>query len=548
MTLAAVLAAVARRAARRRPCARAQDARRRSAPPSSTSSAPSSASPRRSPPPASSSPSPPRRWAIWALPVFAVPLLLTQFSFRRYATIEATYLQTIRSLSKVTEVGGYTETGHSRRVSRLAVTVGREMGLTERDLDDLEYAALMHDIGQLSLTDPIPGGATTMVAAGRPAPDRRARRRGHPPGRACSTTRPTSSSARPTPTARTAASSTTDAAPREPDHQGGQRLRRPRRRLARERPQAAGRSSGSSSASTASTTPPSSTPWRASSSARPSTPTDSPRPLASPARRPRRAARGVRRAVRSSFPLPSVSYELARRRAPRRRPAPSGSRRTHHELQRAVRARHRAWSTRRSADAAAMRRRGIERRDGSSRCLGRGSTAAKPTTCGRRGRRRRRARRATARPKNCAVLGVAEVEDRRATGIARSRASSRKTRRPIRGTCRTARRRPGSAGGRRRVGRVTTELERRDVPGWAVRVARAPGGSVAPRSAPRWSPTSSDRRGGRRRGRGRRHAAHARVDEDGDPRARRDRRHGGRDPGHARATSSRRATSSSSSA
>ncbi|CAB4846496.1 unannotated protein [freshwater metagenome] len=99
-----------------------------------------------------------------ALPVFAVPLLLTQFSFRRYATIEATYLQTIRSLSKVTEVGGYTETGHSRRVSRLAVTVGREMGVSERDLTDLEYAALMHDIGQLSLPEPIPGGATTLVA------------------------------------------------------------------------------------------------------------------------------------------------------------------------------------------------------------------------------------------------------------------------------------------------------------------------------------------------------------------------------------------------
>jgi hypothetical protein len=99
-----------------------------------------------------------------ALPVFAVPLLLTQFSFRRYATIDATYLQTIRSLSKVTEVGGYTETGHSRRVSRLAVTIGREMGVSERDLTDLEYAALMHDIGQLSLPEPIPGGATTMVA------------------------------------------------------------------------------------------------------------------------------------------------------------------------------------------------------------------------------------------------------------------------------------------------------------------------------------------------------------------------------------------------
>lgn len=102
--------------------------------------------------------------ALWAIPVFAAPLLLTQFSFRRYATVRATYLQTIRALSRVTEVGGQTETGHARRVSRLAVSVGRELGVPERDLVDLEYAALMHDIGQLSLPDPIPGGATTMVS------------------------------------------------------------------------------------------------------------------------------------------------------------------------------------------------------------------------------------------------------------------------------------------------------------------------------------------------------------------------------------------------
>jgi response regulator RpfG family c-di-GMP phosphodiesterase len=103
---------------------------------------------------------------LWAIPVFVVPLLLTQFSVRRYAGIKQTYAQTIRSLSRVTEVGGYTETGHSRRVSELALAVGRELGLSDSELVDLEYAALMHDLGQLSLTDPIPGGATVMAEAG----------------------------------------------------------------------------------------------------------------------------------------------------------------------------------------------------------------------------------------------------------------------------------------------------------------------------------------------------------------------------------------------
>ena len=100
----------------------------------------------------------------WALPLFALPLLVAQFSFRRYASIRATYDQTIQSLSRVTELGGYTETGHSQRVAQLAVAIGHEMGLSEADVKDLKYAALMHDIGQLSLTDPIPSGATTMIA------------------------------------------------------------------------------------------------------------------------------------------------------------------------------------------------------------------------------------------------------------------------------------------------------------------------------------------------------------------------------------------------
>jgi hypothetical protein len=100
---------------------------------------------------------------LWALPALCVPLLVAQFSLRRYSGIRATYRQTIRALAKVTEVGGYVAPGHSRRVAALAVATGREVGMTESDLLDLEYAALMHDIGQLSLADPIPRGSTLVV-------------------------------------------------------------------------------------------------------------------------------------------------------------------------------------------------------------------------------------------------------------------------------------------------------------------------------------------------------------------------------------------------
>jgi hypothetical protein len=99
-----------------------------------------------------------------ALLMFTAPILVTHVAFRRFAGIRATNLQTVRALSRVTEVGGYVETGHSRRVSALAVAMGRELGMTEEALLELEYAALMHDIGQLSLRDPIPGGATVLAS------------------------------------------------------------------------------------------------------------------------------------------------------------------------------------------------------------------------------------------------------------------------------------------------------------------------------------------------------------------------------------------------
>ncbi|MER5973714.1 HD domain-containing protein [Streptomyces sp. NPDC002055] len=97
---------------------------------------------------------------LWALPVFSVPLLLTQFAFRRYAAVKATYRQTIASLARATEIAGCTPGGHARRVASLSRAVGRELGLTEPGLTVLEYAALMHDIGRLSLVDPAPSGAT----------------------------------------------------------------------------------------------------------------------------------------------------------------------------------------------------------------------------------------------------------------------------------------------------------------------------------------------------------------------------------------------------
>ena len=100
---------------------------------------------------------------LWVLPIAAAPILVMQRALRRYAAVRATYQQTIRALSRMTDIAGYTDPGHARRVCRLALAMGRDLDLSEPELLDLEYAALLHDIGQLSLADPLPGGATVLA-------------------------------------------------------------------------------------------------------------------------------------------------------------------------------------------------------------------------------------------------------------------------------------------------------------------------------------------------------------------------------------------------
>ena len=99
-----------------------------------------------------------------ALPLFLFPLLLTYFAVQRHASIRHTYRQTIGALSSLTDRAHYTVPQHAQRVAEISVAVGRDLGMSQRELTDLEYAALLHDLGQVALREPIPLGATVMAA------------------------------------------------------------------------------------------------------------------------------------------------------------------------------------------------------------------------------------------------------------------------------------------------------------------------------------------------------------------------------------------------
>lgn len=99
-----------------------------------------------------------------AFPAALFPLAFTYVAVARAARNRETYRQTILTLSHLTEEGGYTLRGHAERVADLSTRIGRLLGLPDRELRDVEVAALLHDLGQISLTSPIPEGATVLAA------------------------------------------------------------------------------------------------------------------------------------------------------------------------------------------------------------------------------------------------------------------------------------------------------------------------------------------------------------------------------------------------
>jgi hypothetical protein len=99
---------------------------------------------------------------LWGPPLVVIPLLLTQFAFRRYASAQRTYRTTVRSMARSTEIAGFSTAGQNARTAALAVAIGHDLGLTPPRVEALEYAALLSGVGQLALADPSPGGASLL--------------------------------------------------------------------------------------------------------------------------------------------------------------------------------------------------------------------------------------------------------------------------------------------------------------------------------------------------------------------------------------------------
>lgn len=65
--------------------------------------------------------------------------------------LRRSYLSTVQSLANAIEASDKYTRGHCERVCNISLAIARKMGLSQKDLNTLEFASILHDIGKLGI-------------------------------------------------------------------------------------------------------------------------------------------------------------------------------------------------------------------------------------------------------------------------------------------------------------------------------------------------------------------------------------------------------------
>jgi len=92
---------------------------------------------------------------ISAVVLLMIPLMLARHTYALYMEMRNQYISTIKALTKAIDAKDHYTHGHSERVAEYAVAIAAELKLPEEFKEKLEYLALMHDIGKISIPEAI---------------------------------------------------------------------------------------------------------------------------------------------------------------------------------------------------------------------------------------------------------------------------------------------------------------------------------------------------------------------------------------------------------
>ncbi|MBN1859450.1 HD-GYP domain-containing protein [Candidatus Bipolaricaulota bacterium] len=93
--------------------------------------------------------------SVWHVFLALFPLALVHVSFRGWVKLQTEARKTFENISKLLDERDHYTAVHSTSVAELAVCIGRTMGLSQRQIESIDVAARVHDIGKVAVPDSI---------------------------------------------------------------------------------------------------------------------------------------------------------------------------------------------------------------------------------------------------------------------------------------------------------------------------------------------------------------------------------------------------------
>ena len=93
--------------------------------------------------------------SVWHVLLALFPLTLVHVSFRGYVKLQTEARNTFEKISQLLDARDHYTAVHSMEVAALAVKIGVEMGLGRREIERIDIAARVHDIGKIAVPDAI---------------------------------------------------------------------------------------------------------------------------------------------------------------------------------------------------------------------------------------------------------------------------------------------------------------------------------------------------------------------------------------------------------
>ncbi len=83
------------------------------------------------------------------------PLLLIRYTLLLYSDSKSQFIDTVEALMNAIDARDQYTEGHSRRVAEISVAIGKELKYNQWSIEELNIAAMLHDVGKIGVSDAI---------------------------------------------------------------------------------------------------------------------------------------------------------------------------------------------------------------------------------------------------------------------------------------------------------------------------------------------------------------------------------------------------------